>query len=237
MFLIRKLVVLAVLIVGIFLGASVLLETVTESQLSRGIARTFDLDVRPTVQIDAFPFLLRVFQGRIPGITVEARDLTFEGLEVAGLTVDMHGVKADLDVLIRSDRFDLRVEDGTGSARITEGAINSFLAEEDVKVHVTLRPDGRAFVRADRKVGGRTRRFEATGALSLSGRTLSFKPSSVKVDGQTPSGSLGARARRDTTFSVEIPKLPGGIVPSEVTVGAGEMALVADLEGYTLRLD
>lgn len=236
MFIIRKLVFLAVLLVAVFLGAGVLLENVAEGQLARGIARTFDLDVRPTVQIDAFPFLLRVFQGRLPRVTVEARDVTFEGLEVAGLTVDMHDVKADLDVLLNSDRFDLRVADGTASARITEDAINSFLAEEDVKVHVTLRPDGRVFVRADRTVGGRTRRFEATGRLSLDGRTLSFKPGSVRVDGQTATASQETRARRETTFSVEIPKLPGNILPSEVNVNAGEMALVAGLEGYTLRL-
>ena len=236
MFVFRRLITLAVLLVAIFLGASVLLENVTEGQMSTGIARTFDLERRPTVAIDAFPFLLRVFQGRIPGVRVEARDVVFEGLDVAALTVDMHGVRADLDVLIRSDRFDLHVETGTGSARVTEDAINKFLAEDDEKVHVTLRPDGRVFVRADRTIGGRTRRFEATGPLRLSGRTLTFKPTTVRVDGQTPPAALEERGRRETTFSVEIPKLPGGIVPSTVTVRAGEMALVADLKGYTLVL-
>jgi len=236
MFIVRKLVFLAVLLIAMFLGASVLLESVTESQLSSGIARTFDLDARPTVQLDSFPFLLRVFQGRIPAVKVEARDVVFEGLDVAAFVVDMRGVKADLDVLLRSDRFDLHVEQGTGSARITEDAINSFLAEEEIKVHVTFRPDQSVHVRADRTVSGRTRRFEATGPLSLNGRTLSFKPTRVMVDGQTPSASLAARARRDTTFSVEIPRLPGKIVPSYITITDGVMTLVADLDGYVLRL-
>lgn len=236
MFLIRRLFLLAALLVGIFLGASVILESVTESQLSTGIGRTFGLDVRPTVQLDSFPFLLRVFQGRIPGITIEARDATFEGLEVAGLKLDMTGVRADLDVLIRSDRFDLHVEEGTGSARITQDAINAFLADEDVDVEVELRPDGRVFVRADGVVGGRTRRFGAFGRLSLSGRTLSFRPSTVFLDGEPAPASLAPRARRETTFSADIPKLPGNIVPSQVFVTAGEMTLAADLERYTLRL-
>ncbi len=236
MFMIRRLVLLAVVLVAIFLGASVLLENVVESQMSTGIARTFGLERRPTVEIDSFPFLLRVFQGRIPGIRVEVRDATFEGLDVATLTIEMHGIRADLDVLIRSDRFDLHVENGTGAARVTEDAINSFLADEDVGVHVTLRPDGRVFVRADRTVGGRPRRFEAIGPLSLNGRTLSFKPTTVRVDGQTAPASLAARARRETTFSVDIPKLPGRIVPSEVIVTGGELTLEADLKGYTLQL-
>ena len=236
MFIIRRLVVLAIFLVAVFIGASVVLENVTESQMSTGIARTFDLEARPTVQIDAFPFLLRVFQGRIPGITIVARDVTFEGLDVSRFTVDMRGVKADLDVLLRSDRFDLHVDQGTGSARITEQAINAFLADQGDDVHVTLRPDGSVHVRVDRVVGGRSRRFEATGPLSLSGRTLTFKPNRVTVDGQTPPEALAARARRETTFSVEIPKLPGGILPKDVAVEDGVMTLVANLNGYVLRL-
>ncbi len=237
MFFLRPFVILAVLILAIFLGASVVLENVVESQLSTGIGRTLDLETRPAVQLDSFPFLLRVVQGRIPRVTVEARDFTLEGLEIAQLSVDMHGVRADLDVLIRSDRFDLSVEQGDGSARITEDAINAFLKDEDVRARVTLRPDGTVFVRVDRVVGGRSRRFEATGRLSLSGRTLAFKPSRVTVDGAPPPSSLAARARRETTFSVEIPKLPGNILPSEVVVTQGEMILVADLKGYVLKLE
>lgn len=236
MFLIRKLVIFAVLVVGLFLGASVLLENVAESQLSTGVGRTLNLETRPDVQLDAFPFLWRVFQGRIPRARVEARDFTIEGLDIAQLTIDMHGVRANLDVLIRSDRFDLSVEEGDGSARITEDAINAFLQDEGERARVTLRPDGMAFVRVDRVVSGRSRRFEATGRLSLSGRTLAFKPSRVTVDGSPPSSSLAPRARRETTFSVEIPKLPGNILPSEVVVTQGELSLVADLKGYVLKL-
>jgi hypothetical protein len=177
MFLIRRLVTSVVLLVAVFLGASVLLENVAESQLSTGVARTLHLSARPTVQIDAFPILYRVIQGRIPRIDIEARDFTVQGLDVAQLSIDMRGVRADLDVLIRSDRFDLHVERGDGSARITEDAINEFIVHEGVRARVTLRPDDTVFVRVDRSVGGRAHRFEATGRLSLNGRTLSFKPS------------------------------------------------------------
>lgn len=236
MFIIRRVVIFAVLVVAIFLGASVVLENVAESQLSTGVGRTLDLETRPAVQLDAFPFLLRVVQGRIPRVLVESRDFTLEGLEIAQLSIDMHGVHADLDVLIRSDRFDLSVEQGEASARVTEDAINAFLKDEAERARVTLRPDGMVFVRVDRVVGGRSRRFEATGRLSLSGRTLAFKPSRVTVDGAAPPPSLAARARRETTFSVEIPKLPGNILPSEVVVTQGELDLVADLKGYVLKL-
>jgi LmeA-like phospholipid-binding len=237
MFIIRRLVTTIVLLVAVFLGASVLLENIAESQLATGAARTLHLTARPTVQIDAFPILYRVIQGRIPRIDVEARDFTVQGLDVAQLSVDMRGVHTNLDVLIRSDRFDLRVDRGQAAARITEDSINEFLSDQGARVRTTLRADGTVFVRADRSVAGRSHRFEATGRLALSGRTLSFKPSRVLVDGEPPPRALAARARRETTFSVEIPKLPGKIVPSTVAVATGELNLVADLSGYTLQLD
>jgi hypothetical protein len=237
MFIFRKLFFLAIVLVAVFLGASVVLESFAESQLSTGVGRSLGLQARPTVQIDAFPILYRIMQGKIPGIQVVARDLVLQHLEIAELDIDMHDVHADIGVLIRSDRFDLLVEKGEGSARISEDAVNAYLVYQKVDVHVTLRPDSTVFVRADRVVGGRTRRFEATGRLTLDERKLIFKPTRVTVDAQTSSvASLNARARAATAFSVELPKLPGNILPSEVVVTKGQVALVAILKNYVLRL-
>jgi len=238
MFIFRKLFFVALLLVGVFLGASAVLESFAESQLSTGVARTLGLQVRPAVEIDAFPIILRVMQGRIPRVRVVAHDFTLEHLEIAELTLDMQNVHANVDVLIRSDRFDLLVEKGEGSARITEDSVNAYLVHQGIDAHVTFRPDGTVFVRADRVVAGRTRRFEATGRLSLNVRTLTFKPGRVLVDGQSTSvAALAARARRETAFAVQIPKLPGNILPSEVVVTQGEMTLVANLDHYELRLN
>jgi len=237
MFIFRRIAVLLVVLIAIFVGASAVLENFAESQLSLGLARTLSLKTRPTVEIDSFPIIWRVIQRKIPKITMTARDFELQKLEIAELLIDMRGVSANLDVLIRSDRFDLSVEQGEGSARITEDSINAFLEKEGENVHVTLKPDGDVFVRADRVVAGRKRRFEATGKLSLAGRMLTFKPSRVTVDGATPkSGPLATAARRETAFSVEIPKLPGAILPGKVIVTEGELTLVANLDGYVLKL-
>lgn len=237
MFIVRRIMVLAAFLVALLLGGSYVLESFAEGQLSNGVATTLRLQTRPTVQIDAFPIIVRVVQGRIPRILIQQRDFTLEGLEITELSIDMRGVRADLDVLIRSDRFDLSSDQGEGAARISEDAINAFMKRAKVNARATLRADGTVFVRADRVIAGRTRRFEATGKLALGGRTLSFKPSRVTVDGTAGSPSLAARARRETTFSMEIPKLPARLLPSEVVVTKGELSLVADLEGYELMLD
>jgi DUF2993 family protein len=235
MFIVRKLVVALVVLVGIFLGGSAVLESFAESQLSTGVGRTLGLDTRPAVEIDAFPILLRVVQGRIPRILIDAHDVTIEKLDIAELSIEMLGVRANIDVLISSDRFDLSVEHGTGSARIGEDSVNAFLKSQGRNVHVTFRPDGSVFVRADRVVGGKARRFEAKGKLSLDARKLIFTPSSVTVDGRS-AGALTAQARRETAFGVTIPKLPGEILPRQILVADGEVTLVAKLNGYVLRL-
>jgi len=237
MFIFRKLFILAVMAVALFLGASAVLESFAESQLSSGVARSLGLGARPAVEIDAFPILYRVIQGRIPRMKIVAHDLTIDHLEIAEFTIEMHGVHADVDVLIRSDRFDLMVEKGEGSARITEDSINAYLVHSKIDSHVTLRPDGSVFVRADRVVGGRTRRFEGTGRLALGSQTLSFTPTKVTVDGQPPpSAALAALGKRETSFTVRLPKLPGNILPGEVAVTQGELTLVATLNNYILRL-
>lgn len=236
MFIIRRIAVLLVLLIALFVGASAVLENFAESQLSTGLARTLGLSERPTVQIDSFPIIWRVVQGKIPKVTVSARDFELQKLEIAELLIDMRGVGANLDVLIRSDRFDLTVEQGQGTARITGTSLNAFLEEEGKNIQVTFKPDGDVFVRADRVVAGRKRRFEATGKVALGGRTLSFRPSRVTMNGSPPPPALASLARRETTFSVQIPKLPGGILPSKAIVTRDEVNLVADLDGYVLKL-
>jgi hypothetical protein len=236
MFIIRRIALTVLVLIALVLGASVVLESFAESQLSTGLMRTLSLKKRPDVQINAFPILLRVLQRKIPEVIVSANDLEIEKLTIDELMIDMRGVSANLDVLFRSDRFDLTVDHGEGSAKITEEALNAFLKRNGHDVRVTSLPDGSVFVRADGVGGGRKRRFEARGKLTLDGRKLSFKPSRVTMDGATPPPGLAPTAKRETTFTVEIPKLPGDIVPGEVIVTAGEVTLVANLEHYKLRL-
>jgi hypothetical protein len=197
MFIFRKLFFMALVLVAVFLGASVVLESFAESQLATGVGRSLGLQARPAIRIDAFPILYRIMQGTIPKIEVVARDLTIQHLEIAELDIDMHRVHADIGVLIRSDRFDLLVEEGEGTARITEDAVNAYLVFQKVDVHVTFKPDGSVFVRADRVVAGRARRFEATGKLTLDVRKLIFKPARVTVDGKTSTSAALAGLKED----------------------------------------
>jgi hypothetical protein len=236
MFIVRRLIFLLAIPALLFLGGSVVLESVAETQLANGMRTTLDLKTRPSVQISAFPILYRIIQGRIPRAQVEASDVVIEGLEIAELEIDMEGVEASLDVLVRQNKFDLTVDSGDATARITEKSINAFFAREKIDAVATLRADGTVTIVNDEVIAGTRHRFAATGRVSLGGRVLTFKPSRMTMDGAPVPAALVSRARRETTFSVEIPRLPAGITPSEVVVEQGVLTLVANLDGYVLKV-
>jgi hypothetical protein len=236
MFIVRRIIFFLAIPVALFIVASVVVESFAESQLASGMRSTLDLREKPTVQIEAFPILYRVFQGRIPRVRVEADTFVVEGLEIAELAIDMRGVKTSIGTLVRQNRFDLVVERGSATARITQAAINAFLVREKVDAVTTLRDGGLVTVVNDEVIAGTRHRFAATGRLSLGARVLTFKPTRITMDGAPVPAALRTRARRETTFSVEIPKLPVNILPTEVAVRAGELSLTAELDETTVRI-
>jgi hypothetical protein len=236
MFIVRRIIFFLAIPVALFIVASVVVESFAESQLASGMRSTLDLREKPTVQIEAFPILYRVFQGRIPRVRVEADTFVVEGLEIAELAIDMRGVKTSIGTLVRQNRFDLVVARGSATARITQAAINAFFEREKVDAVATLRDGGVVTVVNDEVIAGTRRRFAATGRLSLGARVLTFKPTRITMDGAPVPAALRTRARRETTFSVEIPKLPVNILPTAVAVRAGELSLTAELDETTVRI-
>lgn len=236
MFIIRRVVFILAIPAILFFVGSIVVESFAESQLSNGMRSTLDLRERPTVQIDAFPILYRVFQGEIPRVRVEAERFVVGGLEIAELSMDMRGVETSLGTLVRQNRFDLTIQQGSASARVTQASINGFLSREKVDAVVTLRPDGLVTVVNDEVIAGTRHRFAATGRVGLEARVLRFRPERITMDGAPVPGALRSRAQRETTFSVEIPKLPVNILPTEVVVREGQLVLVASLDKFVLQV-
>lgn len=227
----------AVVVLGIlFVGANLVLEPVAESQLASAIRSSFDLDRRPVVKIDAFPIIVRILQGRIPHMTVTASNVAIDrGFVVAALAIDLFDLHASLDVLTKPKDADVTVARGKATAEMTETAVNAYLRSQAEDARVQIR-DGSVVVRLDRVFAGRRRHLQATGTVALSSRRLSFKARRVTIDGDPPPPPLAARAKREASFSVLLPELPGGIVPTTVDLRAGRATFVAVLRGYRLKL-
>lgn len=120
-------------------------------------------------RITSFPFLLRLFTaGDVSRIRVSAADVTVEGLTLARVALDLHGVTLDRDRLVSEQKVVLTALDrGTATAELTAAQLSERLG-----VAVTLE-SGRARVR----IAGQT----VTATASISDNRLRLTVAGVDV--------------------------------------------------------
>lgn len=205
-----------------------------ESKAAERIQREFDLSARPTVEIDGFPILLRIVQGRIPRVTIDGRDFAIQGLEVAHFRVSVEGLKASLSALRQGVRT-VRVEGGEAFAEVTQDAVNAYLERQQERGRVTF-TEGETRIRARATYGGRPHDLLASGTLEVDGEFLVFTATSVTMDGDPPPSALRDRTRRDASFRVPLPELPGGVRARRIVVRSGLARLEAAFGALTLDL-
>jgi hypothetical protein len=78
--------------------------------------------------------------------------------------------------------------------------------------------------------------FTASGTVAREGNELVFRPSSVRIDGQTPPGLIEAAARQRATVRVRLPDLPGGLALYRFRARDGALVVAATLRNTTLDL-
>lgn len=226
----RRFLVLALLLGGLFVGANIVVERIAEGALATGAQRAFDLPARPEVDIDAFPIVLRIVSGEIPSVSARATDVPL-GDRLVARTVSIEMEALEVSSVLSGEQVRFTAGRGHALAEATEGALNDFLRRTGEDVRVDLR-DGSVAVRATADFGGRSHRVVARGTLRLRRGVISFTPRSVTVDGKPPPAAFEGRARRETTFEARLPELPGGLRVSALEVKDGLLRLSADLEGF-----
>lgn len=124
-----------------------------------------------TARIESFPFLGRLLSsGEVSRIRVTAADVTVEGLTLARVALDLHGVTFDRDRLLSAQKAVLTdLDRGTATAEVTEEQLSERLG-----VPVTLSP-GQASVR----VAGQT----LTADASVTDNTLRLTVTGLRVPG------------------------------------------------------
>lgn len=235
--LLRPVVLLGIL--GVLFGAvNVVGERIAEDRIGILARDAFDLPSVPEVNLRAFPIVVRVFQGRIPGATLRARDVELaDELVVRSVSLTLDGITAKgglMSLVTDPDSAVLVVERGSAVAESGEAELNAFLAKERTGVTTTLL-EGRVVARASRRVAGRSRRVVASGRLVLSGRTVSFEPLAVTLDGRPPPDEFRREAAQAARFRVELPELPGGIRVQRIEVHKGFVRLTASVRRYEFR--
>lgn len=231
--LIRRVVIPLVVLAALFFGLNVLARNVAADRIAQAAQSSFGLKEKPAVSLDGFPILVRALTGSLPGLSFEAVDVEVEGLLFEQVVVRMRDIEAD-GGLLRSGG--LRVVIGRGEVRAvaTDEAVNALLEQREQNATIAFAPNGRATVEATRRVGGRRRTIVASGTVSLdeAKQILRFEPDEVTVDGREPSGAMQREAKRRSTITLELPRLPGDLRVRVLQTAEGSVALAAVLEDF-----
>lgn len=154
---------------GLLVAADVGARSVAESQIRDRVVIAAGPAGETAARITSFPFLLRLFTaGDVSRIRVSAADVTIEGLTLARVALDLHGVTLDRDRLVSEQKVVLTALDrGTATAELTAAQLSERLG-----VAVTLE-SGRARVR----IAGQT----VTASASISDNRLRLTVAGVDV--------------------------------------------------------
>jgi hypothetical protein len=218
----------------LFVGANLFVAHLAEGKIAAALQSSFHLPKKPAVRIGGFPIILNIVNGKIPRVSFDASEATFEGLTVQQIKVALVGVTAQGGFL-HGGSIRLEVGAGTVQARSTNGAVNAYLKAHGQNATMAFH-SGRTVVRAVRTLLGRSHVLVATGAVAREGTLLVFRPASVTVDGRAPPPGTEALAKQKTTIRVHLPKLPGGITAYGVKAVEGAVAIAAVLRNQLLDL-
>ena len=162
------------MVLGLLVAADMAVRSVAESQLRDRVAtaatsRGATMTGATTARIESFPFLGRLLtSGEVSRIRVSAADVTVEGLTLARVALDLHGVTFDRDRLLSEQKAVLTdLDRGTATAEVTAEQLS-----DRVGVPVTLTA-GKASVRvAGQTVSATASVTDNTLRLTVAGLTL-----------------------------------------------------------------
>lgn len=220
-------VILALLAVGADFGVRIW----AEGRLAASVQRSFELPEKPNLDLDGFPFLLRLAQGRFASATVESEDVVLEGLRVASVRIDGRDVRFSFRDLVRGgEDAVVLVHGGSGSLEVDDESLSEYIQNRSVPITVEfLGPEVRTSTTVS--IGEVDTVAEATGQLEISDGSLLFTPETVSIDGEigVPPEALA--------FRVPLPTLVEGAVYERVIVGEGTARLEFTLTDVEIRAE
>ena len=212
-------------VVALVLGELVA-RPLAEQAVGRDIQQHYDLDQRPDVQLNGFPFLLRVALGRLPSAEGRLSDSVIEGLRISEAELRYDDVRFDPSRLARSTG-EVTAERGSARVTVTDADLTALLAERGVDGRVRFTP-GTVEVTDRFTVRGISAEVTATGELSVVDDQLRFEPTRLSAGGVGLDPDLLEPVLEQLAFTVTLPRV-AGVQPSGLVVEEGRVTLTADL--------
>ncbi|HEX9712445.1 MAG TPA: DUF2993 domain-containing protein [Actinomycetota bacterium] len=232
-FLLRRLLIPVLVLALLFFGGNALIQGIAEDRIAQAAQTSFDLNEEPIVELEGFPMLVRVFSGALPGMSFRAGNVDIEGLRFREVVVRMRDIKAQ-GGLLRSAELEVSIGRAEVRGEATDAAVSAFLEEQGERATIEFHDNRRATVRTTGNFGGAQRRIVAQGKVELleAKQQLRFTPEQLTVDGDPPPAAFRDAARRRSTITVAIPRLPGGFRVTILQTAEGTVAFAALLENF-----
>jgi hypothetical protein len=161
------LIALGIFLLFLFL-ADWMMKALAEERVADQMQESLELSDRPTVSIDAWPFVVQVMDGHFDSVTVDARDVNEGGIRLKRVELFFDDVDFPAAQLLSQKKRSVEVDGATGTAVITEQDLTRALRSNGIPATVILTGDA-AVVETD--VGA-----DAAATVSLDGGDLVLVP-------------------------------------------------------------
>ena len=256
----QKLVITALVIVGLVVVADFGAAAVAEYQLANQLREQFRLASDPAVRINGFPFLTQAMGGRYSAIDIRATGLSVDPLHDLAVEATLHDVDAPLSEVTSGNLQSVQAARVDGRVRIKDSDLGRAIGIEDLRIQQpsateikellpaeipptgNAAPDNRAPVRlvATTDLAGQRTEIIGIGVLELSGDLGRITITDVRL-ARDAVGTTGLPRRIRqlllTTLSTEVKPggLPFTIRPTGVSVATGSLIVEGTANNVTMR--
>jgi hypothetical protein len=178
----KKLLIVLGVLAALLVAADVGARLVSEQALAADLQRTLHLPDRPSVSLTGFPFLVHLFAGDVPTLTVEASGIHEGSVGLDRVVVTLSNLRFSVGRLFGGNLGTVRAAGGAGTARMTADQLEAALKAAGLPATVRLVGGDRIALSG----GGFRRPVQAR--LAVHGTTLDVTP---VTRGLTPPLSLG----------------------------------------------
>ncbi|SHK41859.1 Protein of unknown function [Pseudonocardia thermophila] len=123
----RRVIIVLLVLVGLFVAADFGAAALAESVVSRQMRQQIGLRDDPSVRINGFPFLTQALTGRYGSVDVQANNITVAELEDLSVQAQLRDVDAPLSTVLGSGPKTLKVGEAEGSVRIPARDVEQLL--------------------------------------------------------------------------------------------------------------
>lgn len=130
-----RLAIVLLVLAGLFVAADRIAVGIAESQIAKRVQSAQNLEAKPSVTIDGFPFLTQLIGMKLDHVSMDARGVVRNGVRVSDLHVDLNGVAPS------GDFKEATVDRLSGTAFFSWSDLEAAAATQHLDVTLAEGPD------------------------------------------------------------------------------------------------